>query len=80
MSEIFDVKAHYFALCRSPVDGSYFVTNHLYHSEAEAREWIGMSFHALWKEGPSIPLRVTHKRGPSTKIKLTDEQTKMFEE
>jgi hypothetical protein len=73
-----DPKIHYLAICRSPTDGGYFVANHLYPNEEEARNYHGVCFYRLWREGPSVELDVCKPKETKKVQPLKEEQTDMF--
>jgi hypothetical protein len=54
-------KLHHLAICRSAVDGRYYVSNHLYSDPEFAKRELGLVYHRLWTEGPSVVLEVVAK-------------------
>lgn len=58
------LKKHYFAVCRSLIDGKYFISNMLYTSEEEARTELGACYHALWIDGPQTELQAAVEPKP----------------
>jgi hypothetical protein len=61
MTQVNKYWPHYPAICRSN-DGTYFITNTLYPSEAEAKADIGAIFVRLATEVPPL-LLVFNKKG-----------------
>lgn len=44
----------YLAVCKSPTDGSYFISNHFYSTYEEAHAFLGDCLAGLFTSGPSI--------------------------